>query len=110
MTAVGAEKLQKWPEWDGEPASFLLYFHRLRLKVDADRTKMGNNAAICNQIIGTIPQSKQQRVSHWFMSGGDDGQYDVDTLLDTIKEQFVDRESVQTTGRQLYGIRMGSSQ
>ena len=60
ITATGADKLQKWPEWDGEPSSFLLYFHRLKSKIEADRNKMGNNAAICNQIIGTLPRNKQQ--------------------------------------------------
>jgi hypothetical protein len=57
--AVGGDKLQKWPEWDGEPSSFLLYFYRLKGKIEADKGKMGNNAAICNQIIGTIPHDKQ---------------------------------------------------
>jgi hypothetical protein len=71
---------------------------------------MGNSAAICNQIIGTIPRDKQQRVAHWFISGGDDGQFDIDDFLVLIKEKFEDRESVQTAGRQLYLIRMGSSQ
>ena len=110
MVAVGADKLQKWPEWDGEPSSFLLYFHRLKCKIEADKSKMGNDAAICNQIIGTIPQEKQQRVAHWFISGGDDGQFDIDDFLELIREKFEDRESVQTAGRQLYLIRMGSSQ
>jgi hypothetical protein len=110
MVAVGAAKLQRWPEWDGEPSSFLLYFHQLKGKIEADETKMGNNAAICNQIIGTIPQDKRQRVAHWYISGGDDGQFDIDDFLALIKEKFEDRESVQTAGRQLYLIRMGSSQ
>lgn len=108
--AVGGDKLQKWPEWDGKPSSFLLYFYRLKGKIEADKGKMGNNAAICNQIIGTIPQDKQQRVAHWFISGGDNGQFDIDDFLELIREKFEDRESVQTAGRQLYLIRMGSSQ
>jgi hypothetical protein len=110
IVAVGADKLQKWPEWNGEPSTFLLYFHRLKGKIEADKGKMGNSAAICNQIIGTIPGDKQQRVAHWFMSGGDDGQFDVDDFLELINEKFEDRESVQTAGKQLYLIRMGSSQ
>ena len=110
IAATGADKLQKWPEWDGEPSSFLLYFHRLRSKIEADKSKMGNNTAICNQIIGTLPQNKQQRVAHWFISGGDNGQFDIDDFLELIMEKFEDRESVQTAGRQLYLIRMGSSQ
>jgi hypothetical protein len=110
VAAVGGDKLQKWPEWDGEPSSFLLYFHRLKGKIEADKGKMGNNAAICNQIIGTIPQDKQQRVAYWFISGGDNGQFDIDEFLELIREKFEDRESVHTAGRQLYLIRMGSSQ
>src|ERR1700751_4634025 len=82
VAAVGGEKLQKWSEWDGEPSSFLLYFHRLKGKIEADKGKMGNNAAICNQIIGTIPRDKQQRVAHWFISGGDDGQFVIDDFLE----------------------------
>jgi hypothetical protein len=58
LVATGADKLQKWPEWNGEPSSFLLYFHRLKGKIKADRDKMGNSAAICNQIIGTIPEDQ----------------------------------------------------
>src|ERR1700748_876159 len=84
IAAVGADKLQKWPEWNGEPSSFLLYFHRLKGKIEADKGKMGNDAAICNQIIGTIPEDKQQRVAHWFISGGDDGQFDIDDFLELI--------------------------
>ena len=86
------------------------YFHRLRSKIEADKSKMGNDTAICNQIIGTLPRNKQQRVAHWFISGGDDGQFDIDDFLELIMEKFEDRESVQTAGRQLYLIRMGSSQ
>ena len=110
LTATGASKLQKWPDWDGEPSTFLLYFHRLKGKIEADRNNMGNNAAVCNQIIGTMPRDKQQRVAHWFISGGKDGQFDVDSFLEVIKEKFEDREQIQTAGKQLYLIRMGSSQ
>ena len=60
LATTGADKLQKWPKWNREPSSFLLYFHRLKGKIKANRDKMGNNAAICNQIIGTIPEDKQQ--------------------------------------------------
>ena len=60
LATTGADKLQKWPKWNGEPSSFLLYFHCLKGKIKANRNKMGNNAAICNQIIGTIPEDKQQ--------------------------------------------------
>ena len=60
LAATGADKLQKWPEWNGELSSFLLYFHCLKVKIEADRNRMGSNAAICNQIIGTIPKDKQQ--------------------------------------------------
>ena len=60
LATTGANKLQKWPEWNGEPLSFLLYFHRLKGKIEANRNKMGNNTAICNQIISTIPKDKQQ--------------------------------------------------
>ena len=56
LAATGADKLQKWPEWNGEPSSFLLYFHRLKVKIEADRNRMGSNAAICNQIIGADPR------------------------------------------------------
>ena len=71
---------------------------------------MGNNAAICNQIIGTIPEDKQQRVAHWFISGGKDGQFNVDDFLGVIKEKFKDREQIQTAGKQLYLIYIGLSQ
>ena len=60
LAATGADKLQKWPEWNGEPSSFLLYFYYLKGKIEADRNKIGNNTAICNQIIGTISEDKQQ--------------------------------------------------
>ena len=58
LAATSANKLQKWPKWNGEPSNFLLYFYRLKGKIKADRSKMGNNAAIYNQIIGTIPKDK----------------------------------------------------
>ena len=90
IAATGADKLQKWPEWDGEPSSFLLYFHRLKSKIEADRNKMGNNVAICNQIIGTLPRNKQQQVAHWFISGGDNGKFDIDDFLKLIIEKFED--------------------
>jgi hypothetical protein len=44
------------------------------------------------------------------MSGGKDGQFDVDNFLEVIKEKFKDREQIQTAGRQLYLIRIGLSQ
>jgi len=60
LAATGSDKLQKWPEWNGELSSFLLYFHRLKVKIKANRNRIGSNATICNQIIGTIPEDKQQ--------------------------------------------------
>ena len=60
LATTSANKLQKWPKWNREPSGFLLYFHCLKGKIKANRDKIGNNAAICNQIIGTIPKDKQQ--------------------------------------------------
>jgi hypothetical protein len=83
---------------------------RLEAKIEADRSKMGNGKTICNGILGTLPEDKQQRVSHWFISGGSDGQYDVDSFLEHIKDKFEDKEAKQTAGDQLNRMRMGDAQ
>jgi hypothetical protein len=71
---------------------------------------MGNGKTICNGVLGTLPEDKQQRVSHWFISGGSDGQYNVDDFLGHIKDKFEDKEAKQTAGDQLNRMRMGNAQ
>ncbi|RMZ86277.1 hypothetical protein DV736_g6497, partial [Chaetothyriales sp. CBS 134916] len=110
VTAQGGQKLQKWPEWNGESTSFPLYIARLEAKIKADRSKIGNGKTIYNGILGTLPEDKQQRVSHWFISGGLDSQYNIDDFLKHIKDKFEDKEAKQTAGDQLNRIHIGDAQ
>ena len=110
VIAEGGQKLQKWPEWNGETTSFPLYMARLEAKIEADTPKMGNGKTVCNGVLGTLPEDKQQRVSHWFISGGSDGQYNVDEFLEHIKDKFEDKEAKQTARDELNRMRMGDAQ
>ena len=110
QVATGGEKLLKWPDWNGDVSTFPLFMARLETKIEADRAKLGNDKTICNGILGTLPEDKQQRVSHWFLSGGVDGQYNVEAFLEHIKDKFEDKEAKQTAGDLLNRMRMGTSQ
>ena len=46
---------------------------------------------ICTNIIGTLPEDKQPRVSHWYLAGGSDGSYNVEKFLKYLSEQFEDK-------------------
>ncbi|KAI0992406.1 hypothetical protein K3495_g15779 [Podosphaera aphanis] len=107
---LGGEKEAVWPKWKGSPVSFPLYFARLKIKIAADYKKLGGNEIICHSILDTIPESKQQRVSHWFLSGGPNGDYDVERFLAFFKDKFNDKLALQTAGSELQQMRMGSSQ
>ncbi|KAI0995202.1 hypothetical protein K3495_g12980 [Podosphaera aphanis] len=105
---LGGEKQAVWPKWNGSPTSFPLYFARLKIKIAGDYKKLGGNKIICHSIMDTIPESKQQRVSHWFLSGGPAGDYDVELFLAFMKDKFSDRQALQTAGKTWY-IQKGSA-
>ncbi|KAI0997642.1 hypothetical protein K3495_g10546 [Podosphaera aphanis] len=78
--------------------------------IAADYKNQGGNEIICLSILDTIPESKQHRVSHWFLSGGQNGDYDVELFLAFFKDKFNNKLALQTAGSELQRMRMGSSQ
>ena len=69
------KKANNWPSWDGTPLTFRSYLVRLRAKIEEDRHLLGSDRAVCLGILDSVPDDKQNRVSHWFETGGVLGDY-----------------------------------
>lgn len=104
------KKISKWPEWDGNAESFSTHLFLLRAKIEEDNQFLGSARAICLEIFGSVPASKQPRIAHWIKTGGSGGVHDWDEFLKYLAEQFEDKQAKQAAGDLLGRMRMGATQ
>lgn len=54
------------PRWNGKSEIFEFYIGRLETRVERELAQFVESAAICLDMIDTLPEKKQSRVSDWF--------------------------------------------
>ncbi|KAI1000302.1 hypothetical protein K3495_g7893 [Podosphaera aphanis] len=81
-----------------------------RLKIEEDRSLLGLDRAICLGIFNSIPKEKQNRVPHWFETGGPLKNHSWVDFLNHIEQEFEDKQARQAAGNLLYRMRMGPNQ
>lgn len=103
QTASSKRKEIDWPRWDGSPESFPFFRTLLESKIEVDRDLLAKDGrGICLSMVGTLPDDKKLRVSHWFQTGGEAGQWDWKEFLKHFTAQFEDPLAQQAAADQLH--------
>ena len=71
---------------------------------------LGSNRSICLNIFRSIATERQPRILHFFETGGPKGDYNWQSFLNHVKEQYEDKQARQTASNLLHRMRMGANQ
>jgi hypothetical protein len=99
-----SEDKTKWPKWNGETATFDLFFRMLKTRANHYAAEKRSSEMTCYNIIQSLPEDKRNRVARWY-----DEPWEYEKFLEKVKSQFEDKQARQAAGSKLSRMRMGAS-
>ena len=98
------------PKWNGEPEDFDFYIGRLETRIQMELASFLEPAAICLDMIDTLPESKKPRVADWFQESRSSGKFDWEDLIKLFRKEFENKDARQAASEIVSRMEQGKAQ
>lgn len=98
------------PRWNGKSEDFEFYIGRLETRVERELAPFVESAAICLDMIDTLPEKKQSRVSDWFEESRSNENFSWQDLIKVFRREFENKEARQAASEIVSRMEQGKNQ
>lgn len=98
------------PKWNGKSEDFEFYIGRLETRITKELDSFVEPAAICLDMIDTLPEKKQSRVAYWFEESKSNENFDWRELIRVFRKEFESKNARQAASEIVTRMAQGKNQ